>query len=145
MRTAWELPFLKILVVAIGKPFKCVRLAVLPDHLHVIWEMPENDNNYSARWRFIKTQFARNVRKLGVDIPKNRYGENVLWQRRFWEHVIRDNKDYEKHVDYIHYNAVKHKIVDKVSDWPYSTFHRYVKQGILPADWCYQNVDINVE
>jgi putative transposase len=126
-------------------PYETIAIVVLPDHLHVVWELPENDDNFSARWRYIKIQFAKNIRKLGVVIEKNRYGENILWQRRFWEHVICNEQDYEKHVDYIHYNPVKHSYVKRVADWPYSSFHRYVKEGILPMNWCYQNDDLDVE
>ena len=76
----------------------------------------KNDPNYSLRWRCIKTFFAKDIRQLGFDIQKNKYGENMLWQRRFWEHTIRTEKDYEKHVDYIDYNPVKHNLVKKVNE-----------------------------
>ncbi len=115
--------------------FKTIAMVVLPDHLHAMWELPVNDDNYSLRWRCIKTAFAKNLRNCGVKIQKNRFNENCLWQRRFWEHVIRDDKDYERHVDYIHYNPVKHKLVNSPIEWPYSTFHRYVREGTLSKNW----------
>jgi putative transposase len=126
-------------------PFKTQAIVVLPDHLHAIWELPENDSNYSLRWRCIKIAFAKNLKQSGIDISKNKFGENVLWQRRFWEHTIRNEKDYERHVDYIHYNPVKHGLVENVNDWPYSTFHRYVREGLLPKNWSYANEDMSVE
>jgi len=126
-------------------PFKTIAMAILPDHLHAMWELPENDTNFSLRWRCIKITFAIQIKKLGVTINKNRYNENLLWQRRFWEHTILDEIDYEKHVNYIHYNPVKHNLVKRVGDWPYSTFHRYVKNGVLPANWSTEPDDIYEE
>jgi putative transposase len=89
-------------------PYKIIAMVVLPDHLHAIWELPENDSNYSLRWRCVKAQFARNLKNFGVGVMKNSAGENLLWQRRFWEHLIRNEKDFESHINYIHYNPVKH-------------------------------------
>jgi len=126
-------------------PYKILAIVVLPDHLHTLWELPEGDSNFSLRWRLIKMQFAENIKAKGVKIIKNYRGENTLWQRRFWEHAIRDEKDYQQHVDYIHYNPVKHGLAERVSDWPYSSFHRYVSEDMLPSNWCYQNDDLDVE
>ena len=126
-------------------PYKTIALAILPDHLHAMWEFPEGDHQYSLRWRCVKTLFAKNIRRCGVDVIKNRFGENILWQRRFWEHTIRNEQDYKRHVDYIHYNPVKHQLVKRVSDWRYSTFHRYVRDGMLPSDWSYHDKDLNIE
>jgi putative transposase len=126
-------------------PFKTIALVILPDHLHAMWTLPDGDSNYSLRWRLIKTQFSKNLASSGISIKKNAKGENILWQNRFWEHTIRNEIDYEKHVNYIHYNPVKHGFVTKPADWPYTTFHRYVKNGILPYDWCHQECDIDVE
>jgi putative transposase len=126
-------------------PYRTIAIVLMPDHLHTIWELPDDDFNYSLRWRCIKTAFARNVRKLGVKVEKNQFRENVIWQRRFWEHTIRNERDLNAHLDYIHYNPVKHGYVEKVSDWPYSSYHQFVKRGWLPRDWCYQNDDLNVE
>ena len=103
-------------------PFKTHAFVVLPDHLHVIWQLPDGDVNYSLRWRCIKTQFAKNLNGVGVSIVKNFRQENFLWQKRFWEHTIKDETDFERHVNYIHYNPVKHGYVKRVADWPYSLF-----------------------
>jgi len=126
-------------------PFKIIAMVVLPDHLHAMWDLPENDANFSLRWRCIKISFAAQIKKCGITVKKNQYNENLLWQRRFWEHAIRNEKDYEQHVNYIHYNPVKHNLVKRVSDWPYSTFHQYVKEGILPANWSAAQDDLYVE
>lgn len=126
-------------------PYKTIALVILPDHLHAIWELPENDANYSLRWRCIKTLFVKNLKKEDIAIINNASGESMLWQRRFWEHTIRNEIDYENHLNYIHYNPVKHGLALKVADWPFSTFHRYVKDGILPANWSYQNEDLDLE
>lgn len=146
----WLVKYINELTAAMRRvkqihPYKIIAMVILPDHLHAMWEMPENDENYSIRWICIKREFAKNLRKSRVRIQKNRFGENELWQRRFWEHAIRDEKDYEKHVDYIHYNPVKHGYVNSVKEWPFSTFHQFVQQGLLPLNWCYQNDDIEVE
>ena len=126
-------------------PFDVVAMVVLQNHLHAMWELPEEDDDYSLRWRCIKKRFAMNIKKMGIKIEKNRFGENRLWQRRFWEHTVRDEKDFARHVDYIHYNPVKHGLVNCVKRWPFSTFHRYVKKGLLPVNWCYVNDDLDVE
>ena len=105
-----------------------------------MWRLPENDADYSTRWQKIKDGFSRNVDKS--IIPKTNTSESRklkretnVWQRRFWEHTIRDQQDYNKHFDYIHYHPVKHGYVQKVIDWPWSTFHRYVSLGIYDPDW----------
>ncbi|WP_274571111.1 REP-associated tyrosine transposase [Neisseria leonii] len=105
-------------------PFENVAWVLLPDHMHIIWRLPDGDGNFSERWRQIKrrTQF-----QLGSSVK--------LWQNRFWEHLIRDEKDFEHHFDYLHFNPVKHGYAQTVADWQFSTFHRYVKQGIYPHDW----------
>ena len=107
----------------------------MPDHLHTIWTLPENDADYSSRWRAIKSRFTRRLRTQGAPLQANSKGEYALWQRRYWEHTIRDEDDLQKHVDYIHYNPVKHGLVNRVTDWPYSSFHRYVRRGWLSQDW----------
>ena len=116
-------------------PFKTQALVVLPDHLHTIWKLPEHDSNYSLRWRLIKTQFAKNIIQSGRAIIKNHRNEYLLWQRRFWEHTIQNEIDYEQHVNYIHFNPIKHNYVKKALDWPFSTFHAYVAKGLLSRDW----------
>jgi putative transposase len=83
----------------------------------------------------IKRRFTTAIAKAGATVARRQNGERALWQRRFWEHTIRDETDYERHVDYIHFNPVKHSLVTRVRDWPYSSFHRFVRRGILPQDW----------
>lgn len=117
-------------------PFQIDAMVVLPDHLHALWTLPENDSDYITRWMLIKTGFSRNI-------PKNEYlsdsrrskGERGIWQRRYWEHLIRNDLDTERHMDYIHFNPVKHGYVARASDWKYSSVHRYIKSGIVPPDW----------
>jgi putative transposase len=121
-------------------PFTTVAICILPDHLHAIISLPEGDWNYSMRIREIKRIFTRmylrNVEK-GRDRNESHINkqEATIWQRRFWEHTIRDEQDMHNHIDYIHYNPVKHGLVKDVSDWPWSSFHRYVKMGIYDQDW----------
>lgn len=117
------------------RPFQVEAIVVLPDHLHTVWALPENDADYSSRWRALKSQFTRRLRTRGVPLQANSKGEYTLWQRRYWEHTIRDEDDLKRHVDYIHYNPVKHGLVGRTADWPYSSFHRYVRRGWLPRDW----------
>ena len=116
-------------------PFNNLATVILPDHLHVIWHLPEGDDDYSKRWQMIKSYFTRGLLKSGYVLKRNNRGEYPLWQRRFWEHTIRDDLDLSNHINYIHYNPVKHNLVKRVIDWKYSTFHYYVKKGILPEDW----------
>ncbi|MCG7869975.1 MAG: transposase [Candidatus Thiodiazotropha taylori] len=126
--------------VRINYPFEIDALCLLPDHLHTIWTLPDGDVNYSKRWRAIKGNFSRGYRKqtsrkIAPTISRQNRGEVTFWQRRFWEHLIRDERDYRRHFDYIHFNPVKHGYTESVSDWPWSTFHRYVQKGIYPIDW----------
>ncbi|MBI3705772.1 MAG: transposase [Rhizobiales bacterium] len=116
-------------------PFTVDAIVVLPDHLHVVMTLPQGDADYPTRWQLIKRRFTAAVAKAGVSIPRHSNGEHALWQRRFWEHTIRDDRDFERHVDYIHINPVKHSLVTRVRDWPHSSFHRYVRNGLLPEDW----------
>lgn len=121
-------------------PFTIDAWVLLPDHLHCILTLPENDHNFSVRWNGIKKRFTILAKdKLHkpewLNASKEKHREGTIWQRRFWEHQIRDDEDYQRHIDYIHYNPVKHGLVKAVSDWPYSTFHRYVNQGIYPVFW----------
>jgi putative transposase len=116
-------------------PFMIEAVAVLPEHLHLIMTLPEHDSNFPMRWSLIKRRFTTLVAKTGVTMSRHRNGEYALWQRRFWEHTIRDEDDFERHVDYIHFNPVKHGLVDRVTDWPHSSFHRFVRSGLLPGDW----------
>ncbi|HEY6256059.1 MAG TPA: transposase [Xanthobacteraceae bacterium] len=117
------------------RPFKIDAIVILPEHLHAIMTLPEADPDFSGRWRRIKSVFTRQAVARGAPAKRSSRGEYSLWQRRFWEHTIRDDRDFERHVAYIHYNPVKHGLVKQVSDWPHSSFHRYVQNGIVPEDW----------
>ncbi|MFT3756824.1 MAG: transposase [Pseudoxanthomonas sp.] len=111
-------------------------IVVLPDHLHCLWHLPEGDDNYASRWRLIKARFSQSLAKgERRSASRLRKGERGIWQRRYWEHLIRDEEDYARHVDYIHYNPVKHGHVTRVVDWPYSTFSRWVERGVYSRDW----------
>ena len=119
------------------RPFEIDAWVVLPDHLHAVWTLPEGDVDYSLRWREIKKRFSKALPRTEPLSPvRQRNGERGIWQRRFWEHTITDAEDYRHHVDYVHVNPLKHGWVERVKDWPYSSFHRAVKQGIYPPDWC---------
>ena len=123
-------------VVRQRHPFVIHGWVVLPDHLHCVIELPPNDANFSTRWRLIKMNFykALPVTELRSKVRVKR-GERGIWQRRYWEHLIRDETDFGAHMDYVHINPVKHGLVKRVVDWPYSTFHYWVRKGIYPLDW----------
>ena len=117
------------------RPFTIEAIVILPDHLHAIFTLPQGDADFALRWRRIKTLFTRAMIAGGASfLPRDRTG-HTLWQRRFWEHTIRDARDFARHVDYIHYNPCKHGYVSAPRDWPHSSFHRFVSQGILPSEW----------
>jgi len=117
------------------RPFETVAICVLPEHLHVIWALPENDLDFSMRWSLIKSHFSRGINSQPRSKSKISKREKGIWQRRYWEHVIRDEADLERHVDYIHFNPVKHGYVTRAIDWPYCSLRRYVAHGLLPEDW----------
>lgn len=117
------------------RPFAIDAVVVLPDHLHVVMTLPPDDADFSGRWRRIKGHFSSQLIAAGVPLARHANGDLSLWQRRFWEHTIRDDVDFARHVDYIHFNPVKHGLVSRVRDWPHSSFHAYVRQGLLPEDW----------
>jgi putative transposase len=127
-------------------PFQIDAWVLLPDHLHCLWTLPEGDGDFSTRWRIIKTIVTQ---RCGSQLNKNELlserrvakNQSSLWQQRFWEHQIRDNIDYGRHVDYIHWNPVKHGHVETAGDWPYSSLRRYVQNGWLPANW----VDVGID
>ncbi len=130
-------------------PFTIVAWVLMPDHLHCIWRLPEGDADFSRRWAIIKLAVSRqcgHLIKADAVLSESKLArhESVVWQRRFWEHQIRDELDLQRHVDYIHFNPVKHGYVACVSDWPYSTFHRYVQQGMYPPDWAGGTDDVLV-
>lgn len=126
--------------VRMSRPFVIDAWVLLPDHLHCVWTLPDGDADFSTRWMRIKRAVSLACRKDycradWVTASKLKHRESTLWQRRFWEHRIRDDNDFARHVDYIHFNPVKHGHVQQVEDWPYSTFHRYVRDGIYTQDW----------
>jgi putative transposase len=127
-------------------PFAIDGWVLLPDHLHCIWTLPEGDHDYSKRWGLIKARFSKRAKTLfhrndWMTVSKQTHREGTLWQRRFWEHEIRDDDDYARHLDYLHYNPVKHGLVKAVADWPFSTFHREVRKGLYPLNWGGNGID----
>ena len=117
-------------------PFSIEAIVVLPDHLHAIWTLPEGDADFAVRWRLIKSSFSRGL-PAGERVSASRAakGERGIWQRRYWEQTLRDEHDFARHMDYIHFNPAKHGHVTRVRGWPYSSFHRMVKLGVYPNDW----------
>jgi putative transposase len=119
-------------------PFKIEAFVLLPDHLHTIWTLPEDDHDFSTRWRLIKSSFSRGCRdefKSSRTVSRRKKHEQAIWQRRFWEHRIRDEEDSSHHVEYIHYNPVRHGLAVAPKDWEYSSFHRYVGDGVYDIEW----------
>jgi putative transposase len=117
-------------------PFHIDALVILPDHLHCIITLPEGDADYPLRWTLIKAGFSRRIPKTERrNVSRVDKGERGVWQRRYWEHMIRGARDYARHVDYIHFNPVKHGYVQRAADWPYSSIHRYIAAGTLTRDW----------
>lgn len=116
------------------QPFDIIALCILPEHIHLIMALPPNESNFSHRVRLIKSAFCQ---QLATKLPlaKNARGEYNVWQRRFWEHTIRDEANLQRCVDYVHFNPVKHGLVTQVKDWPYSSFHRAVHDGHINANW----------
>ncbi len=117
-------------------PFTIDAIVVLPDHLHTIWTLPDGDKDFSLRWKLIKAAFSRAQPAVEpISASRASRSERGIWQRRFWEHTLRDERDFEVHADYIHFNPVKHGYVGSARDWPYSSFGAMVGEGIYPADW----------
>jgi putative transposase len=117
-------------------PFIIDAIVILPDHLHTLWQLPENDADYPMRWRLIKSAFSRALPQTeGISTSRRKKAERGIWQRRYWEHLIRDEIDFKRHVDYIHYNPVKHGYTQSPVDWPYSSIHRYIQKEIIQSDW----------
>ncbi len=116
-------------------PFTTEAIVILPDHLHAIWTLPPGDSDYPGRWRAIKSGFVRRLARSGIAIDRSRRNEARVWQRRYWEHTIRDTDDLHRHVEYIHYNPVRHGLVPRAADWPYSSIHRFIKRGEIAPDW----------
>ena len=117
-------------------PFETIAICVMPEHLHSIWQLPPGDSDFPLRWQLIKRRFSRKMtpapERTASQLSKRDKG---IWQRRYWEHQIRDEEDLARHVDYIHFNPVKHGLVAQVKDWPHSSFHKWVQRGDLPAAW----------
>jgi putative transposase len=113
-----------------SRPFDVEAMVVLPDHLHCLWRLPEGDGDFSSRWRLIKHQVS-----IGIPACVNGRNEKAVWQRRYWEHLIRDEEDWRRHMDYIHYNPVKHGYVEAPGDWPHSSFRQCVERGWYAPDW----------
>jgi len=125
-------------------PFHIDGWVVLPDHMHCIWTLPHGDDDYVKRMRLVKTFFSKNIPKTERrSRVRHKKGERGIWQRRYLEHTIRDERDYTVHMDYLHYNPVKHGYVDRVMDWPHSTFRHHVKQGLYPENWAVSDIDIS--
>ena len=122
--------------VNVQRPFTVNAMVVLPDHLHCIWTLPTADDDYPTRWRLIKTWVTKHY-PLGwpqASMSSSRL-DPAVWQARYWEHLIRNEEDYRQHVEYIHYNPVKHGHVPRPWDWPYSSFRQYVRAGLYPREW----------
>jgi putative transposase len=129
-----------IKTVRASSPFVIDAWVLLPDHLHCVWTLPDGDADFSTRWRQIKRAVSLMCgdeyhRDDLMSASKLKHRESTIWQRRFWEHRIRDDEDFARHVDYIHFNPVKHGHAQQAVDWPYSTFHRYVRDGVYAPDW----------
>lgn len=126
--------------IAVEQPFETIAIVLLWDHCHCIWSLPPTDHDFSTRWKKIKRHFTTAWLNSGgeesaVTQSQARRGHRGVWQRRFWEHLIRDEDDLERHFDYIHLNPVKHGFVTRPTDWPWSSFHRFVQGGQYPANW----------
>ncbi|MEW6352849.1 MAG: transposase [Pseudomonadota bacterium] len=123
-------------------PFHIDAIVILSDHLHALWTLPADDRDYPTRWTLIKAGFSRHIapneQRNASRLSK---GDRGVWQRRYWEHLIRDEQDYARHVDYIHYNPVKHGHVQRASDWPYSSIHQHIAAGLINKDWGVEGLD----
>ena len=129
--------------VQTSRPFEIPGIVLLPDHCHCIWKMPDDDDDFSLRWRMVKRRFTKSWLTSGgkdalPSASRIKRGERGVWQRRFWEHLIRDQQDFARHMDYIHYNPVKHGYVRCPHQWKHSSFHRWVKEGLYANDWLCQ-------
>ena len=121
-----------------SRPFTIEAIVILPEHLHCIWTLPPGDADFATRWRLLKTWFTKHSApglRVATNPARAAKGEQALWQQRYWEHQLRDETDFARHVDYIHYNPVKHGLCAAAIDWPYSSFRRYLAAGVYAADW----------
>ncbi|MDD5171244.1 MAG: transposase [Syntrophales bacterium] len=121
------------------RPFIIDAVVLLPDHLHCIWTLPDGDHDFSTRWRLMKSFVTKRCKSIPSTLPgtasRIKRKEQNLWQRRFWEHTIRDERDFAAHCDYIHYNPVKHGLCESPAEWPYSSFSRYLASGLYEENW----------
>jgi len=128
------------------RPFELDAMVILPDHMHCIWTLPKGDADFATRWRLVKTWFTKHCDPALRIVPDRvlaARNEQALWQHRYWEHMLRDEIDFAQHVEYIHYNPVKHGLVASALDWPFSSFRQYVEAGIYPPDWGQGMMDID--
>ena len=125
--------------IRLRHPFQIDAFVILPDHIHTVWTLPDGDADFSKRWRLIKEAFtkpfARSPQHSAPSASRRSKGEQAVWQRRFWEHVIRNDDDYAAHIDYIHYNPVRHGFVAAARDWAYSSFLEWVERGVYEPYW----------
>jgi len=112
------------------KPFELMAYVVLPDHFHWLMKVDQSSGNFSKVMHSIKRNFTQNY-KQAHNVQKS----ISIWQRGFWDHVIRDERDLEIHLDYIHWNPIKHGCVNKPSNWPYSTYRDWEGMGIYDLGW----------
>jgi len=133
-----EVDLLRTIFRRIGHlhPFVIDAIVILPDHLHAIFTLPENDSNYSLRWNLIKGFFSKEIQtQERITASRKNKNERGIWQRRFWEHLIRNEQDLKNHIDYIHYNPVKHGYVQQPDEWKYSSIYQYIKNELLSPNW----------
>ncbi len=129
-----------------GRPFRVDAWVLLPDHLHCLWTLQAGDADFSIRWNLIKRRTSQAlggayIRPEWMTVSKETHRELTFWQRRFWEHRIRDDRDFERHADYIHYNPVKHGLCFRPADWPFSSVHRFMREGMYPGDWAASSLE----
>ena len=135
-----------IAMTRIHRPFQVDAWVLLPDHVHCLWTLPAGDADFSTRWNLIKRRTSKALgdayfRPEWMTVSKKTHRELTFWQRRFWEHRIRDDRDFERHADYIHYNPVKHGLCVRPVDWPFSSVHRFIRDGVYPGDWAASSLD----
>lgn len=128
-------------IVKSEMPFEIAGAVTLPDHLHFIWNLPPDDDQYSRRVGRLKALFTKSLHPTRppdqeTSSSRRKHRESNVWQRRFWEHTIRDEEDFQVHLDYIHYNPVKHGYAQCPHLWRPSSFHKWVERGGYTADWC---------
>ena len=146
-----NLEVLRTIIAEVQKdyPFILDAWAFLPDHLHCLWTLPPEETDYSKRWGIIKARFTKVIspeagRSALLTGSKIRQRESTIWQRRFWEHQIRDERDLQVHLDYVHFNPVKHGLVHSPGQWPYSSFKDFVGRNLYPDNWG-ENLDLKFE